>query len=151
MSSPALASGVGGHALVQPGPGDVPPGTGVLGQGGRMLEKIVGRLLLGTGVIGVGGDADNKDLPLASEAGSADVFGQGTDAQLKSIVDASGGSVFDGPAEPCAGVIGRGEWPTMGGCGRRPAWLASSAGRASRATWRTATPACSASATRAWL
>ena len=100
--------GVGGHALVQPGPADVPPGTGVFGQGGRILEENTGRLLLGTGVIGVGGDAGNKDLPPTSEAGSAGVFGQGADAQLKSIVDASGGSVFDGPAEPGAGVIGRG-------------------------------------------
>jgi hypothetical protein len=99
--------GVGGDALLQPGPDDVPPGVGVFGQGGRVLESNPDRVLLGTGVVGVGGDAGNKDMPDASNAGSAGVFGQGADAKINTIVD-GGMTTSEGPAEPGAGVIGRG-------------------------------------------
>ena len=99
--------GVGGHARLQPGPGDVLPGVGVFGQGGKILEENRDRLPLGTGVIGVGGDANNKDMPAINEAGSVGVFGQGADAKINTIVD-GGTGVSDGPAEPGAGVVGRG-------------------------------------------
>ena len=59
-------------------------------------------------MIGVGGDADNKDMPPFGDAGSVGVFGQGADAKVKAIVADDGSTVFDGPAEPGAGVIGRG-------------------------------------------
>ena len=106
-SGGAGVHGVGGHALLQAGPGDVLPGVGVFGQGGKILEENRDRLLLGTGVIGVGGDANNKDMPATNEAGSVGVFGQGADAKINTIVD-GGTTVTDGPAEPGAGVIGRG-------------------------------------------
>ena len=99
--------GVGGHALIAPGQDDVPPGVGVLGQGGRILEPNRDRILLGTGVIGMGGDADNTVLPVATDCGSAGVFGQGADAKVRQFPDGSG-TVSEGPAEPGAGVIGRG-------------------------------------------
>ena len=99
--------GVGGHALLQPGPDDVPPGVGVFGQGGAVPDSNSDRIPLGTGVIGVGGDAGNKDLPPASEAGNAGVFGQGADARIRTIIDGST-AILDGPDEPGAGVVGRG-------------------------------------------
>ena len=79
----------------------------LFGQGGKITDENRDQLLLGTGVIGVGGDAGNMDMPPASDAGSVGVFGQGADANVKTIVD-DGSTVFDGPAEPGAGVIGRG-------------------------------------------
>jgi hypothetical protein len=99
--------GVGGVAHLQPGSADVLPGVGVFGQGGKIAQENRDQLLLGTGVIGVGGDAGNPDLPPASDAGSVGVFGQGADAHVNTIQD-DGATVFDGPAEPGAGVIGRG-------------------------------------------
>lgn len=102
--------GVGGVARLQPGPDDVPPGIGVLGQGGRIVDANTDRVPLGTGVIGVGGDAGNPDLPPVSEAGSAGVFGQGADAKLRTIID-GGSTLIDGPPEPGPGVVGRGGVP----------------------------------------
>lgn len=99
--------GVGGHALLQPGPDDVPPGIGVFGQGGLILESNTDRLLLGTGVIGVGGGAGDPDMPSVNNAGSAGVFGQGAEAKINTV-SIGGSSTSDGPAEPGAGVIGRG-------------------------------------------
>jgi hypothetical protein len=100
--------GVGGVAHLQPGPDDVLPGVGVFGQGGLIPDQNTDQLLLGTGVIGVGGDAGNMDMPPRSDAGSVGVFGQGADANVKTIVKDDGSTTFDGPAEPGAGVIGRG-------------------------------------------
>jgi len=105
--------GVGGVAHLEPGPDDVMPGVGVFGQGGRITDENRGRLLLGTGVIGVGGDAGNKDLPSHGDAGSAGVFGQGADAKINMSTD-GGTTVLDGPAEPGAGVIGIGGVPNTG-------------------------------------
>src|SRR3990172_4139088 len=105
--------GVGGVAHLEPGPDDVMPGVGVFGQGGRITDENRGRLLLGTGVIGVGGDAGNKDLPSHGDAGSAGVFGQGADAKIN-MSTAGGTTVLDGPAEPGAGVIGIGGVPNTG-------------------------------------
>jgi hypothetical protein len=93
--------GVGGHAHLQPGPNDVPPGVGVFGQGGRIVEENRDGVLLGTGVIGVGGDADNKDMPSAADAGSVGVFGQGADAPVKMIVEDDGTTTKGAEAPSC--------------------------------------------------
>ncbi|MEO8487143.1 MAG: hypothetical protein ABI585_12495 [Betaproteobacteria bacterium] len=96
--------GVGGIASLRTA---VLPGIGVFGQGGQIHEGNPDRTLLGTGVIGVGGDAGNKDMPPVSDAGSVGVYGQGADAIVTAIVDGAT-TTFDGPAEPGAGVVGRG-------------------------------------------
>ena len=93
-----------------PPPPDVMPGTGVFGQGGTIAETNPKRLLLGAGVIGVGGDAGNPNMPSMSDSGSAGVFGRGADARIDKISD--GGSVtFVGPAEAGPGVVGLGGVP----------------------------------------
>ncbi len=102
--------GEGGRADLRPGQPPVAPGTGVLGQGGKIPTSNEGRALLGPGVIGMGGAAGDKDLPPASEAGSAGVFGQGAEAKVTTIFD-GGVAILDGPLEPGAGVIGRGGLP----------------------------------------
>ena len=101
--------GVGGVASLQPGPDDVLPGVGVFGQGGLIPDQNTDQLLLGTGVIGVGGDAGNMDMPPTSDAGSVGVFGQGADANVKTIVNDDGSTTFDGrrtmPYSESASVI----------------------------------------------
>jgi len=101
--------GVGGIASLRD---SVLPGAGVFGQGGQIREENTSGVLLGTGVIGVGGDAGNKDMPPVADAGSVGVYGQGADADVKPIVDGTG-TTFDGPAEPGAGVVGRGGVQTV--------------------------------------
>ncbi len=89
----------------QPAPPDITPGTGVFGQGGKIVDYNEKRLLLGAGVIGVGGDAGSKDMPSLQDSGSAGVFGQGAEAIIENI---SGTSTFVGPEEAGPGVVGRG-------------------------------------------
>ncbi len=92
----------------QPTPPDIMPGTGVFGQGGKIgMDSNTKRLLLGAGVIGVGGDAGNKDMPSLQDSGSAGVFGQGAEAVIENIFD-SGTSISVGPKEAGPGVVGRG-------------------------------------------
>jgi hypothetical protein len=96
--------GIGGRAQLQnDGTAGTLPGVGVFGQGGRILTSNPKRLLHGAGVIGVGGDALSTTLPPATVTGSTGVFGQGADAVI-TVVDET---VF-GPAEPGAGLLGRG-------------------------------------------
>ena len=101
--------GVGGIANLRH---NVLPGVGVFAQGGQIHEENTSGVLLGTGVIGVGGDASNKAMPPVSDTGSVGVSGQGADADVKPIVDGTG-TTFDGPAEPGAGVVGRGGVQTV--------------------------------------
>jgi hypothetical protein len=86
--------GVGGIASLRD---SVMPGAGVFAQGGQIHEENTGGVLLGTGVIGVGGDASNKVMPAFADTGSVGVYGQGADADVKPIVDGTG-TVYDGPA-----------------------------------------------------
>ncbi|HEV8718242.1 MAG TPA: hypothetical protein VGX03_36170 [Candidatus Binatia bacterium] len=102
--------GVGGHADLTPGQPTISPGVGVLGQGGKILDTNKERLLLGAGVIGVGGNAGEKNALSADETGSVGVFGQGADARVENIFD-GGVATQVGPLEPGAGVIGRGGVP----------------------------------------
>ena len=102
--------GVGGHAELRPGQPAVLPGAGVFGQGGKILETNEDRRLLGAGVIGVGGDAGEKDMPSVNETGSVGVFGQGADAKIDKIFD-GGVATLVGPLEAGAGVVGRGGVP----------------------------------------
>jgi hypothetical protein len=96
--------GVGGIASLRE---NVLPGVGVFAQGGQIREENTSGVLLGTGVVGVGGDATNKTMPPVADRGSVGVYGQGADADVKAIIDGTG-TIYDGPAEPGAGVVGRG-------------------------------------------
>ncbi|MFZ7128488.1 MAG: hypothetical protein ACOWWM_20225 [Desulfobacterales bacterium] len=102
--------GVGGHGDLSPDQPLVTPGTGVFGQGGKLLETNPDRLLLGAGVIGIAGSAGEKNPLPHSETGSVGVFGQGADARVENISD-GGVAIQVGPLEPGAGVIGRGGLP----------------------------------------
>jgi hypothetical protein len=110
--------GAGGLADLSPPPAgaggapppDVLPGIGVFGQGGRIDDQNRERRLLGTGVIGVGGDAGNDDRPSPDNAGSAGVFGQGAEARIDKLFE-GGVATLVGPAEAGPGVVGRGGVP----------------------------------------
>lgn len=94
---------------VPPSP-DVLPGTGVLGQGGKIEERNEKRMLLGPGVVGIGGAAGDLERPTMSDAGSAGVFGKGAEARIRTEFDA-GTPVQLGPAEAGPGVVGIGGVP----------------------------------------
>jgi hypothetical protein len=101
--------GVGGIASLRDG---VPPGPGVFAQGGQIREENTAGMMLGPGVIAVAGDASTKPMPAFFEVASVGVYGQGADADVKPIIDPSG-TTYDGPAEPGAGVVGRGGVQTV--------------------------------------
>lgn len=76
---------------------------GVVGRGGRFPdEDNAHRELHGPGVIGLGGGR-SRSLPADDLVGSVGVFGQGAEAEARTV----GGTVH-GPRSPGAGVVGRG-------------------------------------------
>jgi hypothetical protein len=84
-------------------PFNTPDGAGVIGRGGRQPDtNNKERKPHGAGVIGMGGGRSRK-LQNDSIVGSVGVFGQGAEAETRSV-DGSD----HGPQSPGAGVVGRG-------------------------------------------
>ncbi|MCC7372024.1 MAG: hypothetical protein IT306_26650 [Chloroflexi bacterium] len=85
----------------------IPPGPGVVGQGGRQSDPNTDRLPHAAGVIGVAGSRGMPVAPFSQTAGVG-VYGQGAESTLTmSPAGAAGGPLFPGP-----GVLGRGGVPT---------------------------------------
>ena len=100
---------------------NAPPGTGVIGQGGlRNPTENLSRLPHAAGVVGLAG-AEGKPLPPATDTGGFGVWGQGADAETMMVMPRDetgtipGPVVPSGPADPGAGVFGRGGVPTPPG------------------------------------
>jgi hypothetical protein len=95
----------------------MPPGTGVIGQGGRQnATQNTGRLLHASGVVGVAG-GQGLPLPPLADTGSIGVWGQGANAETTMVPPSDetgtipGPNVPSGPLVPGAGVFGRGGIP----------------------------------------
>jgi hypothetical protein len=83
-----------------------PPGTGVLGQGGRQTKFNALRLPHGAGIIGFAGGS-KKPIPPLADTGSVGVYGQGAEAEVRTIpIDTV--DTVTGPMTPGPGVLGRG-------------------------------------------
>lgn len=90
-----------------------PPGIGVLGQGGRQSDNDNNfRLPHGAGIVGLAGGS-KKPVPPLEETGSVGVYGQGAEAEMRTVPDGTGtGQNIDvGPMAPGPGVLGRGGVP----------------------------------------
>lgn len=87
-----------------------PPGTGVVGQGGRMDDEFnSSRFSHGAGVVAIAGGS-NKAIPALSETGSVGVYAQGAEADVRErTIDNVQTTV--GPMAPGPGVLGRGGVP----------------------------------------
>jgi len=96
--------GAGGDATDFGFLGNVNPGAGVFGQGGKQHEFNTSRAGTGAGVLGVAGSAA---APTFAEMQSTGVFGQGADSETHNVVS-DGVSGTAGPKDPGAGVVGRG-------------------------------------------
>ena len=79
-------------------------GAGVVGRGGRQPdENNAERTPHGPGVIGIGGGRAREVKTGNNIAASVGVFGQGAEAEARTV-----GGTIHGPALPGAGVVGRG-------------------------------------------
>jgi hypothetical protein len=96
--------GAGGDATDFSFLGNVDPGSGVFGQGGKQHEFNTSRAGTGAGVLGVAGSAA---APAFAEMQSTGVFGQGADSETHNVVS-NGVPGTAGPKEPGPGVVGRG-------------------------------------------
>lgn len=85
-----------------------PPGTGVLGQGGRQATNDL-RLPHGAGIVGLAGGI-GRPIPSLADTGSVGVFGQGAEAEVETI-NIDNQNVVVGPMAPGPGVLGRGGVP----------------------------------------
>lgn len=85
-----------------------PPGTGVVAQGGRMVDNEA-RRLHGAGVVAVAGGS-GRPLPSPAETGSVGVFAVGAEAEI-STMNIDGVNTIVGPPFPGAGVVARGGVP----------------------------------------
>jgi hypothetical protein len=85
--------GVGGIASLRD---NVLPGVGVFGQGGQIREENTSGVLLGTGVIGVGGDDGNKDMPPWPMREASASTGKAR-TRTSSRSSTGTGTTFDGP------------------------------------------------------
>lgn len=97
----------------------VPPGAGLVAQGGRRKADDTARLLHGAGVIAMAGGAD-QPIPGLDLTGSVGVYAQGGDAQT---VTTSNGrdTVITGQPHPGPGVVGRGGMTQSAAERQRPA------------------------------
>jgi hypothetical protein len=107
------SGGIGLHGIggFQPGIDffpSVPPGVGVLAQGGRVFTEFnTTRQPHGAGVVALAG-GDGQPVPPLTATGGIGVYGQGADAEEETGVTASGDPAPAGPMDPGAGVMGRG-------------------------------------------
>jgi len=101
--------GVGGSQSEPTWDPMVPPGAGVLAQGGRQTKFNDKRLPHGAGVVGVAGGSA-KPAPPLNQTGSVGVYGQGAEAEVETV-NIDGVVTVVGPTAPGAGVIGRGGMP----------------------------------------
>lgn len=100
--------GIGGSQSEPTWDATDPPGTGVVGQGGRQATNDL-RLPHGAGVIGFAG-GKGKPLPPLTDTGSVGVYAQGAEAEV-STINLNGVDTTVGPTAPGPGVLGRGGVP----------------------------------------
>lgn len=101
--------GIGGSQSEPTWDPNVPPGAGVLGQGGRQTKFNDQRLPHGAGAVAIAGGS-GKPIPPLSETGGVGVYAQGAEAEV-SAVNIDNVPTVVGPKEPGPGVLARGGMP----------------------------------------